>query len=241
MNDKVVAIGHNFMLNPNLKNEIFRLKNNDLVLGRDLGSLESNFRRILVWDSLNLENQFYLEEGMKEERLFNGGKLINIRSQTGIVEKFIQAYLNFPRINESSMGVYTGPNHVAYSYVKHEENSVLIYSGYLNDNKKVKLHLAKRFVAIFAFTFSLSMGALWEIIEFVIDQVFDLNMQKSGIVDTMTDLIVDTIGALIISISSYYYILKVKVPVFYHFISNLVEKNPHIFRRKKNKDVKNEN
>ncbi|MCA9497178.1 MAG: hypothetical protein KC589_09610 [Nanoarchaeota archaeon] len=111
----------------------------------------------------------------------------------------------------------------------------------LNDNKKVKLHLAKRFVAIFAFTFSLSMGALWEIIEFVIDQVFDLNMQKSGIVDTMTDLIVDTIGALIISISSYYYILKVKVPVFYHFISNLVEKNPHIFRRKKNKDVKNEN
>ncbi|MCA9497150.1 MAG: hypothetical protein KC589_09465 [Nanoarchaeota archaeon] len=140
MNDKVVAIGHNFMLNPNLKNEIFRLKNNDLVLGRDLGSLESNFRRILVWDSLNLENQFYLEEGMKEERLFNGGKLINIRSQTGIVEKFIQAYLNFPRINESSMGVYTGPNHVAYSYVKHEENSVLIYSGYLNDNKKVDFY-----------------------------------------------------------------------------------------------------
>lgn len=108
----------------------------------------------------------------------------------------------------------------------------------LSNNKKTKLHLGKKFIAIFAFSFSLSMGTLWEIIEFILDLSFNLNMQKSGIVDTMTDLIVDALGALIISITSYYYIKKVKVPVFYHLITNFIDKNPRIFKKKKKKKKK---
>ena len=39
------------------------------------------------------------------------------------------------------------------------------------------------------------IGVLWEIFEFAMDQAFGLNMQKSGLPDTMGDLIVDVIGA----------------------------------------------
>ena len=45
-----------------------------------------------------------------------------------------------------------------------------------------------------------------EIIEFAADQLLGLNMQKSGIVDTMWDLIVDAIGGLVGAIMGYFYL-----------------------------------
>ena len=60
-----------------------------------------------------------------------------------------------------------------------------------------QLKAAPLTVAFFAFCFAVTIGALWEIWEFMLDQVFGLNTQKSGLVDTMWDLIVDTVGALI--------------------------------------------
>ncbi len=57
-------------------------------------------------------------------------------------------------------------------------------------------------VALFGFTFALAIGALWEIIEFILDSVFHLSMQVS-LQDTMGDLIVDCIGAFIVSVSGY--------------------------------------
>ena len=61
---------------------------------------------------------------------------------------------------------------------------------------------------IFVFTFSLAMGAgaLWEIFEFSMDQVFGFNMQKSGLVDTMGDLIVCAFGALLAGIVGFLYL-----------------------------------
>src|SRR5690606_28694535 len=76
------------------------------------------------------------------------------------------------------------------------------------------LGLRPSFVALFAFTFSLSLGALWEIFEFGMDQIFGLNMQKSGLVDTMWDLIVDTLGAATISIMGYFHLKTVHVDSF---------------------------
>lgn len=61
------------------------------------------------------------------------------------------------------------------------------------------------FVSLFAFCFSLSIGTIWEFFEFFMDIAFGLNMQKSGLTDTMTDLFVDAIGGLIVSILGYYY------------------------------------
>lgn len=50
-------------------------------------------------------------------------------------------------------------------------------------------------LVIMAFSFAVCIGAMWEVFEFGMDQIFGMNMQKSGLVDTMWDLIVDIIGA----------------------------------------------
>jgi len=59
-------------------------------------------------------------------------------------------------------------------------------------------------IAIFGFTFALAIGAAWEIIEFLIDTVFDTHMQK-GLQDTMGDLIVDGLGAAFVSFFGYFH------------------------------------
>ena len=61
-------------------------------------------------------------------------------------------------------------------------------------------------LAFIGFCFALAMGGLWEIFEFGMDQIFGLNMQKSGLVDTMTDLIVDAIGAMIGALSGFFWL-----------------------------------
>lgn len=61
-------------------------------------------------------------------------------------------------------------------------------------------------LAMLAFCVGVSIGALWEVFEFAMDQIFGMNMQKSGLVDTMWDLIVDTIGAAIGAFAGYLYL-----------------------------------
>ena len=88
-------------------------------------------------------------------------------------------------------------------------------------------------VAVFAFCFSVAFGVLWEIVEFIIDQTLGWNMQSSGLVDTMWDLIVDSMSALVISVSGYFYLKrKQATPFFERFLMKFIEKNPHLFRRK---------
>lgn len=60
--------------------------------------------------------------------------------------------------------------------------------------------------ALFAFSFGIAMAAMWEIFEFGMDSIFGLNMQKSGLVDTMWDLIVSVIGAGLVAIWAYVYL-----------------------------------
>jgi hypothetical protein len=67
-------------------------------------------------------------------------------------------------------------------------------------NREKKINLNPNFIAIFTFSFALSLGAIWEIFEFAMDQFIGSNMQKSGLIDTMWDLILDSFGALIVSI-----------------------------------------
>lgn len=76
----------------------------------------------------------------------------------------------------------------------------------INEQEDLELHMKPSFVAMFAFMFSLSMGTLWEIFEFTLDSAFGMNTQAGGLVDTMSDLIVDGIGALVISLLGYAYL-----------------------------------
>ncbi len=89
----------------------------------------------------------------------------------------------------------------------------------LDRDEKIYFELNRVGVLIFAFCFAVSLGALWEIFEFSGDMLFGMNMQKSvyvtnaaelaphinkwgrlvdpGLVDTMEDLVVDAVGALV--------------------------------------------
>ena len=100
----------------------------------------------------------------------------------------------------------------------------------LNETEEVELHMKPGFVALFAFMFAVGLGAIWEIFEFGMDQIFGLNMQKSGLMDTMWDLIVDPIGALVISLLGYTYLSTAGSDSFLEkWIDGFVRDNPRFF------------
>ncbi|GGB92991.1 hypothetical protein GCM10011494_09250 [Novosphingobium endophyticum] len=82
----------------------------------------------------------------------------------------------------------------------------------LNADEVVDLHMKPSFLALFAFFFAVGLGALWEIFEFAMDEMFGLTMQKpmlgdnSGLTDTMWDLIVDAAGAALMGLAGWRYV-----------------------------------
>jgi hypothetical protein len=108
---------------------------------------------------------------------------------------------------------------------------LLVYM--LNQNVKVGRKLTPGFIAIFAFMFALGIGSIWEIFEFGMDVFFGLNMQKSGLVDTMADMIVNLVGALLISLVGYYYLKTEGTDSFLvRMIHKFTASNPRIFRKR---------
>ena len=85
----------------------------------------------------------------------------------------------------------------------------------LNDSERVRVSLSPAFIALFAFCFALSCGAVWEIYEFLADGMLGLNMQKFitsagetlnghlALRDTMTDIMVDAAAAALIACIGY--------------------------------------
>jgi magnesium-transporting ATPase (P-type) len=87
-------------------------------------------------------------------------------------------------------------------------------------NHKYSMDLNPFLIALFAFTFSVTIAVFWEIFEFLMDVYFGTAMQKwdlpeetiligrsyqgSGLRDTMSDLILGSAGALVSSIISYF-------------------------------------
>ena len=101
----------------------------------------------------------------------------------------------------------------------------------LNEKKEIELDLKPGFVALFAFVFAIAFGTLWEIFEFTVDQIFGTNMQKSGLIDTMWDLIVNGVGALVISILGWGYLRKEGVDSFLErWIQDFINANPRLFK-----------
>jgi uncharacterized membrane protein YjdF len=83
------------------------------------------------------------------------------------------------------------------------------------------------------------MGTLWEIFEFTADSLFGSDMQKhmlgdqSGLTDTMWDLIVDAVGALIISVLGYGYLKTSHDESFLRrWIRKFINSNPRLFRQR---------
>ena len=105
----------------------------------------------------------------------------------------------------------------------------------LNEDRQVDMHMRPAFLALFAFSFSVAIGALWEIFEFAMDQMFGLNMQKpmlgdpSGLTDTMWDLVVDTLGAGIVSLAGWRYLARARKPYVDSWVRRFIARNPQIF------------
>lgn len=123
--------------------------------------------------------------------------------------------------------IYLGEVRSFYYNVPHWDTILHTFSGamlgalgfsfitLLNRTDKVPVNLSPAFVATFAFCFAMAMGVGWEIYEFAADVMMGTNMQKFGteagelflgqaaLADTMKDLIVDTVGAIVISVVGY--------------------------------------
>lgn len=107
----------------------------------------------------------------------------------------------------------------------------------LNETPRIDVHMRPGFVAFFAFCFAVAIGAIWEIFEFAMDQLLGMNMQKpmlgdpSGLTDTMWDLIVDTLGALVVAIAGYIYMRLGRESFVERWIRRFIDGNPRLFRR----------
>jgi hypothetical protein len=104
----------------------------------------------------------------------------------------------------------------------------------INEHEDLEMHMKPGFVALFAFMFALGMGTLWEITEFALDQLLGMNTQGGGLVDTMSDLIIDGIGALIISLLGYSYLRTTQIDSFLErWIHHFIVLNRRIFSHRK--------
>ena len=99
----------------------------------------------------------------------------------------------------------------------------------LNEKGNKNVNLSPKFVIIFAFCLALTMGVFWEFFEFGADRLLGYNMQKfrmpgqDGLVDTMCDLIVDTVGAIVACIGGYIYIKRRKDVLFNDYFDEWFE------------------
>jgi len=108
----------------------------------------------------------------------------------------------------------------------------------LNEKDDVHVNLTPGFMGFFAFTFAMAFGALWEIFEFTMDQMFGMQMQKpmfadpSGLTDTMWDLIIDGVGAMIIAVLGYGYLRTREQDSFLErWIDEFIRRNPGMFSK----------
>ncbi|MCB5252518.1 MAG: hypothetical protein RBR69_09035 [Candidatus Cloacimonadaceae bacterium] len=147
-------------------------------------------------------------------------------------------------------------HHYFYRYhwwdtMLHANSAILLaYIGFLliytlNRDKRMYVHLSPLFMALFSFCFALSVGCLWEIFEFGVDAILGVNMQKArnleevygvfdtrlGVIDTMRDLIVDAIGALLVSVVGFIHmtVRKNKDSTFWSLHKQFIEENPDLF------------
>lgn len=86
-------------------------------------------------------------------------------------------------------------------------------------------------LALITFCVTMTIGGLWEVFEFTVDQLFGLNMQKSGLLDTMGDLILNAVGGVIASVTGYLYVRDLSTGVLGRALTQFIEKNKTRYRK----------
>lgn len=124
--------------------------------------------------------------------------------------------------------IYLGSVRGFYSLIPHWDTILHAISGGMlgalgfclvtvcNDSERVPMSLSPFFVALFAFSFALAVGAIWEIYEYTGDGLMGMNMQRfnlsdgtplvgrAALYDTMKDIIIDAISALVVAVIGYF-------------------------------------
>ncbi|KIN62676.1 hypothetical protein Z946_1539 [Sulfitobacter noctilucicola] len=86
-------------------------------------------------------------------------------------------------------------------------------------------------IAFITFCLAITVGASWEVFEYGMDNAFGLNMQKSGLDDTMGDLIVDAMGGLIASVTGYFYVKDNAAGFLGHALSQFIARNQRLYQK----------
>lgn len=89
-----------------------------------------------------------------------------------------------------------------------------------------RLKISPLLVAVFSFGFAVTIGTVWEIFEFIMDWFFGFEMQLNDLTDTMTDLIVDSVGALVASWIGYHYVKNGDSLLAERMVRRFIDKNP---------------
>lgn len=86
-------------------------------------------------------------------------------------------------------------------------------------------------IAFFGFCFAMTVGAVWEVFEYAMDANFGLNMQKSGLRDTMWDMIVNAGGASLGALAGFLYLKGREIPGLGAALREFVRENRHFYRK----------
>jgi hypothetical protein len=104
----------------------------------------------------------------------------------------------------------------------------------LNQTDRLPPDLKPAFRCFFGFTFAVTVGVTWEIYEFAMDRlwpVLDMQSTGTGVVDTMKDLIVDMIGALVVALMGYAYLKTGRYSFLGDAVRGFLNKNARLLGR----------
>jgi len=109
--------------------------------------------------------------------------------------------------------------------------------------KTEKIKTSILFITIIIFSLTIAIGVVWEIYEFGVDNYLGRNMQRAkylcpetgfcdsrlGVMDTMTDFLLNTLGAVFASVLGYFYLKKGEHILLNGTIKKFVDNNPRLF------------
>ncbi len=88
-------------------------------------------------------------------------------------------------------------------------------------------------LTLIAACIAVTFGVLWEVFEFAMDRTFGLSMQKSGLPDTMGDLVADFVGSILGALSGALYLTGRKLGLATALIGQFVRINRRHFRKRR--------
>jgi hypothetical protein len=104
----------------------------------------------------------------------------------------------------------------------------------LNQTDRLPEGMRPAFLCFFGLTFAVFLGVLWEIFEFAIDMIVpgaNMLSWETGAGDTIVDLIVDTVGAIIVALMGWAYIKTGRYSFIADGVRKFIRKNPRFFRK----------